>query len=81
METFYITFYMNNGEKVQTNIVENESYDYSKILERSERWLQVDEKILNLDNVSYVMVTTDTQVKEEEKKANEIWGNMNNIKF
>lgn len=52
---------MNNGERVDIEEKQDPSFDFSVTLNNSDKWFKHNDKIINLDNVSYVSIETETQ--------------------
>lgn len=72
MEKFYITFRMNNGDKIEIEQERDPSLNFLIALKQSGKWFQSDNQIINLDNVNSVEVESETKRKEELEALNNI---------
>lgn len=75
METFYITFHMNNGDEIEIQEVNDPSYDFSIVLKSTEKWFQSGNQIINLNNVNSIDIDTETQRQEMTEAAVEALSN------
>jgi hypothetical protein len=66
VERFNIVFHMNNGEIIQFMEEHEEGFDFKSSLNNSKKWFRHDEKIINLNNVNYVDVRTESKNRELE---------------
>ena len=67
METFYITFNMNDGQKIEIQEENDSSYDFLQTLKSSGKWFKSGYRIINLDNVNSVMIETTTSRQEDQE--------------
>jgi hypothetical protein len=77
METFYIKFHMNNGEKIEIEEKQNPSYDFMFTLKKADKWLESENKIINLDNVNFIEIETETQRKKHDEVITKAFTNWN----
>lgn len=77
MEKFYIAFHMNNGDKIEIELEEDPSYEFLFVLEKTNKWFKVEDKIINLDNVNSVSIDTETKREENARKTAEALSNWN----
>ncbi len=66
MEKYNIVFHMHNGEIIHFVEEHEEGFNFKTSLNNSKKWFRNGEKIINLDNVNYVDVRTESKKRELE---------------